>query len=232
MVYGRYISASALPLSVHQPEAARASSLSEQAYFRLRELIVTLALPPGSVVNERELMERLGLGRTPIREALRRLAREQLVEVYPRRGILVAPVDVRDLAELTEARLALEGLAARLAARRATTDDLEETAALLGELERAADRHDERALIELDQRIHRHVYACAHNRVVEATLSEYYVLALRIWFLALDRVARLDDAVRLHRDLLEAIRDGRAEHAEEAMRRHVLDFDRAVRSVL
>ena len=82
-----------------------------------------------------------------------------------------------------------------------------EAAALLEELELAAGEHDERALIELDQRIHRHVYALYAQPVPRATLSEYYVLTLRIWFLALERVERLDDAVREHRELLGAIRD-------------------------
>ena len=101
-------------LSIHQPEAADARSLSDQAYYRIRELIVTLELAPGSPVSERELMERLALGRTPIREALQALARERLVEVYPRRGMFVSRVDVRDLAGLSEVRLTLEPRAARL----------------------------------------------------------------------------------------------------------------------
>ena len=77
-------------LAIHQPEAADARSLADQAYYRIRELIVTLELPPGSLVSERELMERLGVGRTPVREALRTLARERLVDVYPRRGMFVS----------------------------------------------------------------------------------------------------------------------------------------------
>src|SRR5262245_1675342 len=122
-------------LSIHQPEAESARSLSDQAYYRIRELIVTLELPPGSLVSERELMERLALGRTPVREALRALARERLVEVYPRRGMFVSSVDVRDLAGLSEVRNTLEPEAARLAAERATDVDREAIDALLGELE-------------------------------------------------------------------------------------------------
>jgi DNA-binding GntR family transcriptional regulator len=219
-------------LSIHQPEAAEARSLSDQAYYRLRELIVTLELPPGSIVSERELQERLGLGRTPVRDALRALARERLVDVYPRRGIFVASVNVRDLAGLSELRAVLESFAARLAAERATAIDRAESDALLDELAEASDGRDERRLIDLDQRIHRHVYRSACNPFLEATLNEYYVLTLRIWFLALDRVARLDDAVREHRELLEAIRDGDPSRAEQAMRRHVVNFERAIRSVL
>jgi DNA-binding GntR family transcriptional regulator len=218
-------------LSIHQPEAADARSLADQAYFRIRELIVTLELPPGSPVSERELMEALSLGRTPVREALRALARERLVDVYPRRGMFVSPVDVGDLAGLSEVRVNLESHAAGLAAERAATAERTVIAALQAELSGAA-AHDERALIDLDQRIHRQVYACTHNPFLEATLEEYYMLTLRIWFLALDRVARLGDAIQEHRELLEAIQAGDAEAAEAVMRRHVEGFERAIRRVL
>ena len=178
-------------------------------------------------------MERLGLGRTPVREALRTLAQEKLVEVYPRRGIVVSPVDVGDLASLSEARLALESDAARWAAERATPEERAIARALLEELPAEGRAHDERALIELDQRIHRHVYRCAHNPFVESALNEYYTLSLRIWFLALDRVvAGLDDAVTEHRALLEGVIEGDARRAEQAMRHHIENFERAIRAAL
>ena len=211
------------------PPAEGARSRSDEAYLRIRDLIVSLELPPGAIVNERELMERLRLGRTPVREALRALAQERLVEVYPRRGIFVSSVDVGDLASLSEVRAVLESYAARLAAERATDGERREAGELSAELE---DTVGARELIELDQRIHRHVYRCAHNPFLEKTLNEYYVLTLRIWFLALDRVTRLDEAVREHRELMDAIRDGDAARAEDAMRRHVLGFERAIRETL
>jgi DNA-binding GntR family transcriptional regulator len=219
-------------LSIHQPEAADARSLSDQAYYRIRELIVTLELAPGSLVSERELMERLGLGRTPVREALRALARDCLVDVYPRRGMFVSGVDVRDLAGLSEVRMLLESRAARLAAERSTAADRARIERLLEELDEVGDSASDRTLMDLDQRIHRQVYECAHNEFLAATLNEYYVLTLRIWFLALDRVARLEDAIQEHRELLVAIRDGDGVRAEEAMRRHVSGFEDAIRSVL
>ena len=218
-------------LAIHQPEAADARSLADQAYYRIRELIVTLELPPGSLVNERALMEQLGVGRTPVREALRTLARECLVDVYPRRGMFVSPVDVGDLAGLAEVRTTLEGHAARLAAERATDAERAETDVLLAELDGISAR-DERSLIDLDQRLHRHVYRCAHNSFLEGTLNEYYMLTLRIWFLVLDRVVRLGDAIQEHRELLEAIRDRDPARAEDVMRRHVEGFEQAIRRVL
>jgi DNA-binding GntR family transcriptional regulator len=220
---------SSLPLL--QPEADEARSLADRAYYRIRELIVSLELPPGSIVDERELMARLGIGRTPVREALRGLARESLVEVHPRRGMFVSSVEVGDLAALSEVRATLESFASRLAAERRNDDDVAVTATLLDELA-GHDVLDERGLFDLDQRLHRHVWRCAGNAFLERTLDGYYVLTLRIWLLALDRLARLDEAVHEHRVLLEAIRDGDPAAAEDAMRRHILGFERAIREAL
>jgi DNA-binding GntR family transcriptional regulator len=221
--------AEARPVTVLPPERGAARSLSDEAYFRIRDLIVSLDLPPGAIVSERDLMERLGLGRTPVREALRTLAQEGLVEVYPRRGIFVSSVDVRDLGSLSEVRAVLESYAARLAAERATAAERREAGDLSEELDRTVGA---RQLIELDQRIHRHVYRCTHNPFLEKTLNEYYVLTLRIWFLALDRVERLDEAVQEHRGLMTAIRDRDPDRAEETMRRHVRGFEQAIREAL
>ncbi|CAN5839586.1 MAG: GntR family transcriptional regulator [Actinobacteria bacterium] len=220
------------PLRVHQPEAAEAQSLSDRAYYAIRELIVTLELAPGSIVSERELQDRLGVGRTPVREALQRLEGERLVEVYPRRGIFVSNVNVLDLAVLSEVRGVLESFGARLAAERATAADRETTVALIADLHDLTATADERLLIDLDQRIHRHIYHCTHNAFLETTLDGYYMLTLRIWFLVLNRVARLEEAVKEHLALLEAIRDGDPERAEAAMQRHVENFEQAIRRVL
>ncbi len=222
----------AIGIAIHQPEAADATSLSERAYYAIRERIVRLELAPGAVVNERGLMETLGLGRTPVREALRRLADERLVKVYPRRGMLVSGVDTDDLRGLSEMRLTLEPVAARLAAARATDDERVTIDRFLGELEDLRHARDERVLIDLDQRLHRHVWDCAHNPFLAKALDEHYVLILRIWLLVLGRVERLDDAVLQHRTLLRAVRDADETGAEEAMRAHVMGFERTVRSVL
>ncbi len=208
----------------------QAESLAEKAYVAIRRLIVTLELGPGSVINERELVEQLGIGRTPVREALRRLAQEGLVEVYPRRGMFVTDVDVRKLALVSEVRAALEPEAARLAAERATDAERAELQELLDELDAAG--ADDHALMALDERIHRAVYRCARNDLLATTLEQYYVLALRIWTIALDRQHELNDAVQGHRALLEAIHDGDGERAAATMRAHVEDFEQAMRRVL
>jgi len=202
-------------------------SLADKAYHEIRGLIVSLELAPGAVIDERDLIERLGIGRTPVREALRRLALERLVEVYPRRGMFVTGVDVRQLARLSEVRAVLEPEAARLAAGRATDADREELDALLEELDAGGAE-----LMELDERIHRAVYRAAHNDLLEATLEQYYALALRIWMLALERTQDLEEAVEAHRDLVEAIRDGDGERAAQTMHDHVENFEQAMHRVL
>ena len=203
------------------------ASLADKAYHEIRGLIVSLELAPGGVIDERQLIERLEIGRTPVREALRRLAQERLVEVYPRRGMFVTGVDVRELARLSEVREVLEPEAARLAAERATDADRAELAALVEELDRGGSE-----LMELDERIHRAVYRAAHNDLLEATLEQYYVLALRIWSIALGRAHELEEAVEAHRALLEAIQAGDGERAADTMRAHVQDFEQAMHRVL
>jgi DNA-binding GntR family transcriptional regulator len=204
---------------------------ADRAYAAVREMIVSLELRPGAVIDERSLMGRLGIGRTPLREAVRRLAQERLVEVFPRRGTFVTSVEIRDLAQLAEVRLVLETHAAGLAAERAGDDDRAALQALIDELPHESTLGT-RELIALDERIHRQVYRCTHNAFLEATLEEYYVLALRIWYLALDRARELEQAVLGHRELLEAIRDGDAEEAASTMRQHVQDFEQAMRRIL
>src|SRR5699024_7723351 len=122
-------------LTVLVPPGTPVRSLSALAYYRLRDLVVTLELPPGSVLDEGELRDRLQLGRTPVREAVHRLAREGLVTVFARRGTVVAPVDVRDLTHVSEVRGELEPLGARLAAQRADAADRRRARELLAEID-------------------------------------------------------------------------------------------------
>jgi DNA-binding GntR family transcriptional regulator len=216
-------------LAVAEPVAVR--SQSEEAYARLLERIVCLDMPPGSVVNEARLREELKIGRTPIREALQRLARENLVRSIPHRGTFVTDVNITDLARITEVRVVLESHAARLAAEKHTSGDGEATRELL-DLLRGGRVTDQRELMQLDQRIHRLIYRAAHNPFLEATLERYFNLSLRLWYLVLDRQVGLRRAVDEHIDLLEAVLSSDGELAETIMRKHVIGFEREIRKVL
>jgi DNA-binding GntR family transcriptional regulator len=212
-------------------------SQSEEAYLRIRDRIVSLDLAPGSVVQEARLREELDIGRTPIREALQRLAWENLVKSVPHRGTFVTDVNITDLARITEVRVVLEGHAARLAADRAGSSDRAAIATLLEEVqsERTQDeslRLDQRELMRLDQRIHRQIYRAARNSLLESTLERYFNLSLRLWFMVIDREVRLREAVEEHAALLGAILAGDGARAEESMQRHVMGFEQEIRTVL
>lgn len=210
------------------PDAAR--SQSEEAYLRIRDRIVCLDMPPGSVVEEARLRDELEIGRTPIREALQRLALENLVRSVPHRGTFVTDVNITDLARVTEVRVILEGHAARLAAERSTAADREIIGDLLERLD--VEVTDSRELMHLDQEIHRHIYRCARNAFLESTLERYFNLSLRLWYLVLDHGVRLREAVEEHVELLQAVRARDGQKAEECMRRHVMGFEREIRKVL
>jgi len=211
--------------------AERARSQSEAAYLRIRDRIVSLDMPPGSVVNEARLREELVIGRTPIREALQRLALENLVKSIPHRGTFVTDVNITDLARITEVRVVLESHAARLAAERLAGADRLAIRELLDVLE-AGGASDQRELMHLDQQIHRQIYRAARNSFLEKTLERYLNLSLRLWYLVVDRDVRLREAVAEHVELLRAVLAGDGSRAEDGMRRHVTGFEREIRRVL
>ena len=216
-------------MAVAEPVAIR--SQSEEAYARILERIVSLEMPPGSVVNEARLREELKIGRTPIREALQRLARENFVRSIPHRGTFVTDVNITDLARITEVRMVLESHAARLAAEKLSAADREAIEELLA-LVRRSYVTAPRDLMHLDQRIHRTVYRAARNPFLEATLERYFNLSLRLWYLVLDREVRLREAVDEHIELLQALLAGNGDRAEDIMRRHVTGFEHEIRKVL
>jgi DNA-binding GntR family transcriptional regulator len=211
------------------PEATR--SQSEEAYLRIRDRIVCLDMPPGSVVEEGRLRDELEIGRTPIREALQRLAWENLVRSVPHRGTFVTDVNITDLARITEVRVVLEGHAARLAAERSGPVEKGVIGDLLERLD-GVEPTNTRELMQLDQEIHRHIYRSARNSFLENTLERYFNLSLRLWYLVLDHGVRLREAVEEHVELLRAVLAGDGQRAEDCMRRHVTGFEREIRKVL
>ena len=223
--------ASATPAVALDTSADAARSQSEEAYLRIRDRIVCLDMRPGSVVNEGRLRTELKIGRTPIREALQRLARENLVRSIPHRGTFVTDVNITDLARITEVRVVLEAHAARLAADRLSATDRESLTMLLEVLEDGPSL-DQRELMRLDQQIHRQIYRAARNPFLESTLERYFNLSLRLWYLVLDHEVGLREALQEHIELLRAILTGDQNRAEESMRRHVTGFEREIRKAL
>lgn len=211
--------------------AARGPLAADRAYVELRDRIVTLTLSPGSVLREEDLIRELGLGRTPVREAVKRLSLESLVEVHPRRGTYVTAIDTSEIPLIAEVRAELEGQAAELAARRMTGDQRSEARRLLQELE-ATDRLEQRAHMRLDERVHRFVWEAAHNAYLADALERFWALSLRIWYLVLDRVPQLPAAVHEQRDVVAALLEGDGARARALMREHVEGFQEDVLDAL
>jgi DNA-binding GntR family transcriptional regulator len=173
-------------------------------------------------------MRELGIGRTPLREAVKRLALENLVAVQPRSGTYVTGVDAADIVHISEVRAELEAHAAELAARRLDGDARDRASALLDgvrALERSANTH---ALMGLDEAIHRLIWEASRNPYLIETLERYFVLSLRIWYVVLDRVPGLSTAVLDHAGLLEAVLAGDPGRAHDLMREHVIAFEREI----
>lgn len=207
----------------------RITTQSESAYRRIRELIVDLTLSPGAVVREDALQAQLGLGRTPIREALQRLARDELVTVLPRRGMLVTPIDVADLPVLYETRALLEPYAARLACRRGRP---EHWRAMEEALRGRAVAADPAALLDVDRTCHELIWAAADNRFLATTLDTLYAQSDRLWHLYLSGVTDMAHAVDEHVAVLDALRADDAERAATLVEAHVRAFDDQVRAAV
>jgi DNA-binding GntR family transcriptional regulator len=208
--------------------AAANGLIADRAYAGLRDLIVTLRLPPGSALREDALMRDLGLGRTPLREAVKRLALEGLVEIRPRSGTYVTEVEAHDIVHIAEVRAELEAQAARLAAKR-MDDDLRAAAGRLdAELVAIEGTTGIAAYMALDERVHRFVWEAAANPYLLDALERLWGLSLRIWHLVLARVATLPAAVDEQRALLDALVAGDTRRAGARMREHVQAFEREI----
>jgi DNA-binding GntR family transcriptional regulator len=213
-------------------EQAPRTLLADRAYVELRDRIITLRIPAGAPIDEDLLGAELAMGRTPVREAIKRLALENLVTVFPRRGTFASEINITDLAHISDVRVQLEGHAAYRAAQRITEPRRVELQALLAELSQGKGSDDMAALMALDARVHRFIYRAADNPYLEETLGRYFNLSLRIWYLVLDRLPHLFARVHEHDDVLQAISAGKAALAREILVEHIATFEREIRAVL
>jgi DNA-binding GntR family transcriptional regulator len=216
------------------PQAGdEALSQAEAAYRQLRDKLIMLEIRPGEPINDGQLAAELGFGRTPVREAIKRLEVDHLVVSYPRRGTFATSVDFTELADVSEVRELLEPLAARSAAIRAN-------AAIRRELLSVADTiaglepnpAESRDLMRYDLTVHRLIYKAAANPHLEDTLIRYDNLATRIWCLVLDKLPSVSGHITEHVDLLRAVADSDADKAGELALHHVTNFEESIRKVL
>jgi DNA-binding GntR family transcriptional regulator len=211
------------------PDPADAASLTDRAWRALEEEIVTLKIAPGSVVSEAGLSARLGLGRTPVREALQRLANEGLVQILPRRGIIVTEIDVAAQLRLLEVRREIERLLARSAAQRGDPTQRNRFGTLADEMETAAKREDDVAFMRLDRAFNLLLLEAAANEFATAAMKVMNGLARRFWYVHYRLVADMPLAARLHAGVARAVAKGDPAAAATASDRlidYIQDFSR------
>jgi len=211
---------------------APAQSLTDRAYGEIEEMIITLRLAPGSPISESELSAHLGIGRTPIREALQRLARERLVSIFPRRGIIVTEINVASQLRLLEVRRELERLIARSAARRATDDERDRFRALAAAFEAAAKANDDVTFMRIDRDFNVLCSAASHNEFAAGAMSLMHSLSRRFWYLHYKQVADMPLTAKLHADIARAIAAGDEERAAKASDRLLNLIEKFTRSTV
>ena len=205
--------------------------LSEKAYQLIKEKIITLNLAPLSVIDEKSLTEELGLGRTPIREALHRLAAEGLVFIAPRRGMFVADISLTNLQKIFEIRMMLEGFCARLAVQRGTEEQLARMEKVAQEISEVGEE-DSKALMALDGQFHELLYSASDNEFLSDILKRLLALSFRIWYFVLDRLGNVYGAMEYHLRLVGALKARDEELAEQLVQQHVAEFQQNIKAAL
>lgn len=200
-----------------------------KAYREIERLIVFQELPPGSLASESMLMERTGLGRTPVREALQQLARNRMVEIHPHKGVLIPPTSVEAQLRLLELRRVLEALAVRLACHRATEAIRAQMADMVDALTKDAFTLEDYA--ETVKDTHAMIVAGAANDYLADAMAPLQGLSRRFWFThVVDHRAEINAGSKLHTEILQAILERKVEAAEaasQALNDYLVDFSYA-----
>ncbi len=194
---------------------------SDQAYEALKQSIIQLKLAPGSAIEENSLMETLGIGRTPLREALQRLSQEDLIKSIPRRGYFVSNINHGDALHVFEVRQQLESFSAFLAAKRANETDIAEMASYLDELEAGTDNSDFNWNLEADLKFHQLISRASGNPFLQQTLDRLFSLTIRLLYLNRLPVTIVKEELDSYRTIFTAIRAHDPAAASEAMIKHL-----------
>ena len=211
------------------------ASLAEQAYLALRDRLIMLEIAPGEPLQEGRIAEELGVGRTPVREAIKHLELDHLVVTYPRRGTFATTVDITALAAITQGRAALEPVAVRAAAANqdpSARAALEESLRSLDALEAEPEAADPRHALQVDVGVHRAIYHACGNVYLAETLLRLDNLSTRIWCVAMHRLPGLTSHVTELREMLDAMLAGDDDRAAELVAQHVAEFESSIRTVL
>lgn len=199
----------------------RIGSLEEQVYETLEDEIISGTIAKGQIITENDLSARLGVSRTPVRGALRRLAEEGLVNISPNRRATVIGISIEDLIDTYKIRTRLEGLSSGLAAERMTDEEKKKLTEFVELSEYYISKKDIEHLKQLDTQFHSMIYRASGNRMLCKILSELHRNIARYRKLSLNTPGRLEESVAEHREILEAILKGDKELADKLTSRHI-----------
>ena len=183
-------------------ETSKTPSLAEQAYELLENRLVTLELAPGAIVSEGLLIDLVGLGRTPVREAMQRLAHQDMIRVMPRKGLMIVPVESTDMLHILEVRKRLERLIVKLAALNARDEQRSDLSAIARTLSFSHDSFED--FLELDRELDTLLDDCAGNPFASAAVAPLRTHCRRFWFFNRHRL-RLSDAIAAHGTMIRLI---------------------------
>ncbi len=206
--------------------------LRELVFESLREAIISGRLRPGQRLMEIQLAEELGVSRTPVREAIRKLELEGLVLMIPRKGAYVAEISMKDIADVFEIRRALEGLAARLAAERSTEEEVDRLERLLFQIAEKAAGNDLDACVELDTQFHAQLMAASHNPRLSQLLGNLYEQIQRFRSTSLSHPGRIKLALEEHKKIVDAISQRNAKLAQALAYEHIENAENSLMEVI
>jgi DNA-binding GntR family transcriptional regulator len=203
-------------------------SLRDAAYEAIKHRIITCKFKPGECINEASVSALLGLGRTPVHQAIDRLMLEEMVEVIPRKGVIVKPVILHDVMQMIDVRLVNEVYCARLAAARADDTHIENLAGIIGRARKAIAVHDINVLMRLDRDFHLVLASATKNFELAEVVRKLNERSLRFWFISFTTPDHHRSFQEQHEAIFSAIRDHDSDGAESAMRAHIEAFRRSV----
>ncbi|WP_193101723.1 GntR family transcriptional regulator [Burkholderia sp. Z1] len=223
---------SAKNVSRHKPSSPPDQLLADVAFAQIEEMIITRKLPPGSMISESQLAVEMEMGRTPVREALQRLRQIGFVETLPRRGTLVAGVDIRQQLELLEVRRPLEELVAQVAGVRATPEERTHLLKLAKEMMTAAERGDTKSWIRIGGEIHHAEVYATHNSMLITSMLPIHAQSRRFWYQHIVQNRAYVEGAQLHSNVLKAIAAGDGKRATAAVQGLMQFIERFTRSAL
>lgn len=219
-------------LSEYWDEENRGSNLTARVYKQLRQDILSGRYQEGEALTELSLAKELSVSRTPVREALRQLELEELVEIRPNRGAIVKGITAEDIRDIYEIRSVIEGMAAERAAKEATSEELDQLEEILDLTQFYLDRSNYEKLQSMDGRFHQQLYNMCKNRMLRHILKDMHNYVGRSRGASLKTEGRAQESIKEHRDVLEAMRARNAQAARELMTLHVQNTSKNIMKIL